>query len=119
MQLFSWVMGVAALGINLHALVALVRGLRADDVARIARLSRRVGWMAAGFVLLLGVGLAGSILTRDAQPGGEPSDQATRFARNISETVNTIAFGVFAVVLPCIVAVALRLRARRAPPPQA
>jgi len=30
-----------------------------------------------------------------------------------------IAFGVFAVVLPCIVAVVLRLRARRAPPPQA
>jgi hypothetical protein len=113
MQIMTWLTGAAALGINLHALVALVRGLRASDMTVVARHARRRGWSAAGFALLLGAGLADTILTNRARQGDEPTADATRLATDISHAMNTTAFGVMAVVLPCIVAAVLSMRARR------
>jgi hypothetical protein len=114
MQTYSWIVGAVALGINVHALVAFVRGLRARDADAIARHARRCGWSAAGFAVLLGAGLAASVLMNDAHRQDTPADRAARLGMTISEIMNTVAFGVVVAALPSIAAVVLRLRAARA-----
>jgi|SRR5580704_5635804 hypothetical protein len=113
MQIYYWLVSAAALGINVHALVALVRGMRARDAATIARHARRCGWSIAGVVLLLAAGLAATFLTNDIYRSDGPEARATRLAMMISELMNCVAFIVILALLPSIAAAVLHVRAQR------
>lgn len=116
MQILSSLTGVVALGINVHAVAALVLGIRSRDAVALARHARRCAWSAAGFVLLSAVGLAASVITNDEFRGDDPARRAARLAMSISEGMNCTAFTVLAVSLPLVAAAVLRWRARQAGP---
>jgi hypothetical protein len=113
MQVLSWLIGILALGINAHAVVALVRGLRARDAAAVTRQARRCGWSVAAFIVVMGAGLAASTLTRGALRGDGPSARAERIASTIAELLNCAAFTVLGTSLPGVAAAVLHVRARR------
>ena len=110
MQVLSSLTGAVALGINAHAVSALVRGLLSRDAATVARHARRCAWSAAGFVLLAAVGLAASVVTNDEFRGDDPAQRASRLAMSISEAMNCTAFTVLAVSLPLVAAAVLHWR---------
>ena len=110
MQILSSLTEAVALGINVHAVAALVLGLLSRDAAIIARHARRCAWSAAGFVLLAAVGLAASALTNDEFRGGDSAQRASRLAMSISEVMNCTAFTVVAVSLPLVAAAVLHWR---------
>lgn len=114
MEILSWLTSAVALGINAHAVAALVIGIRARDAPIVARYARRCAWSAACFAGLMGIGLAASFLTNDAYQGDSPTERASRLAMLISEVINTTAFAVLVSLLPLIAAAVLHLRALRA-----
>lgn len=99
METLSLIAGASLIGVNVHALAALVTGLRARDAAVVSRLSRRCAWSAGGFVLLSAAGL-GLALLDDAPHGDDPASRATRLAMVISESMNMAAFAVLGSALP-------------------
>lgn len=111
MNAFAWFVMALALAINLHAIVALVLGSERRGAAYVTKLARHVWLSAAGFALVSGVFVV-ALGVSDA-PGGEgPSDRARRLAVEIAEMVNTAAFMLVACILPVVVALVLRRRAR-------
>jgi hypothetical protein len=114
MPLRSWLVGVLALAANVHAVVALVLGLRSRDADVMARYARRCVSSIAGFALL-GCGTsAASLVIRVSGGPVEPSRKATILASGISELMNCSALVVVVGALSFIAAYVLRLRARRA-----
>jgi hypothetical protein len=114
MDWLGWIHTVAAVGLNLHAVAALVlsRG-KATSVVR--RWAQRSGWLVLAFFGLSGVVLG--LVVRggaSAVESADPSVRATQFARQISEGINCAAIIVLASVLPVIVAFWLGWKARRA-----
>ncbi len=113
MEIFPSLLGVAAIGINTHAIAALVLGLRARDAPSIARHARRCLWSAGGLTAFAFAGLGASMLTNDAYRGDDPTARASRVAMTISEAMNVTAFAVMVVLLPLAVGLALHVRAWR------
>ncbi len=109
--ILSWLTGAVALGVNVHALVALVRGMRERDVATIARYARRCGWSVAGLVAVVGAGLAVSTFANGAPADERPEDHAARLASTVAMAINGVGFTVVGVLLPSVAALMLRRRA--------
>lgn len=111
MEILPAIVGAASLGVNVHAIVALVRGLRASNAADVKRHARRCAWSVAGCVLLMGGATAASLLS--APSGGKPEERASQVAMAISDAMNSAAFTLFVVLLPAAAAVLLYVRAAR------
>jgi predicted sugar kinase len=113
MEILSLLLTVVAVGSNLHAVAALVLGVRAKDAADVARHARRCGWSAAATTLLALGGFALAFAIGGVPRGEDPVDRASHLAALISETINCAAFALLAALLPVVVAVVLTRRAAR------
>ncbi|MFT3775196.1 MAG: hypothetical protein QM820_58355 [Minicystis sp.] len=113
MAFVSWLVGAVALAVDIHAVVALIAGLRADEAPVVAKHARRCMWSEPALVVMAFVGVATTILTAKPLPSDPTADRAARLAMVISEIVNTLAFTVVGALLPVIAAVVLHVRARR------
>ena len=114
MSWLGWIHTAAAVGLNLHAVAALVlaRGTTSAPVAR--RWARRSGWLVLAYLVLSGVVVA--LVVRGGASAAEPADpsmHASQLAQQISEGINCAAVFVLGSVLPGIVAIWLGLKARR------
>lgn len=112
MSVWPSLTGAVVLGVNVHAMVALVLGLRAHDATAIARHARRCVWSTAGAVLICGVAPV-AVAIAEAPRGDLPEERATRLAMVISEAMNAAAFAVAVVLLPVVAAGVLHVRAAR------
>jgi len=113
MEFFGTLTGAAALGINVHAALALFLGMRSRDAAVIARYARRCAWSAAGFAALSAIEIAAPFFA-SAPRSDNPTERATRLAMAISESMNCGALLVPTVLLPLVAAVVLFRRAWKA-----
>lgn len=111
MSWIAWIYMAAAVGLNLHAVSAIVLS-RGKPLPVVHRWARRSGWLVGGFLGLSGVVIA--LAVRGGADATDPSMRAEQLARQISEGVNCAAVSVLGSVLPVIVTLWLGWRARRA-----
>lgn len=109
----SWLLTAAAVGVNLHAVTALV--LSRDKPAPVVRRwARRSAWLAGAFVVLWGIVIVSLVRSGTSATGAaDPAMRAAELARQISEGINCAAFGVLGSMLPVVVALWLGWKARR------
>jgi hypothetical protein len=100
------------IGVNVHAAVALARGMRAQEAPVVVRHARRCVWSALGVAALCGAATVAFPLL-NASRWGDPLWSATVLANMISEAMNCMAFGPVVLAVPVVAAVVLRRRARR------
>jgi hypothetical protein len=114
MSWLGWIHTAAAVGINLHAVAALVLS-RGKPLPVVRRWARRSGWLVGGFLGLSGVVVA--LVVRggaSAMESADPSMRAAQLGRQISEVMNCAALVVLVSTLPFIGALWLWWKARRA-----
>lgn len=116
----GWISIVAAVGLNLHAVAALVLS-RGEPAPVVSRWARRSGWLAAAFVLLTcGAFVLLTWSGVSAVHDADPSMRAMEFARMISNGINCVFVGSTGALLPVVVALWLARKARaRGPTPVA
>jgi hypothetical protein len=108
----GWISTVAAVGLNLLAIAALVLS-RGEPVAVVSSWARRIGWLALAFVLLattafvvlgwIGIGNMNA---------ADPSMRAMMLARVISDGMNCFCLGSTGALLPVVAALWLARKAR-------
>jgi len=112
MEPLSFLVGASLVGVNVHALAALVAGLRSRDPVAVAKLSRRCVLSAGGFALLTATVLGASL--RHELPGeDDPASRATRLAMGLSVGMNIAAFALVGCVLPLAAAAVLAAYRKR------
>jgi hypothetical protein len=101
----------AVIGVNLHAILALVLA-RGKAAPALPPLARRSALLAFGFIVLSGVLCALSVqqVTRGAN-SGDPVAFAGMLARQISEGINCAAFSALGALLPVFAALWLSAKA--------
>ena len=116
----GWISIVADVGLNLHAIAALVLS-RAKPAAVVSLWARRSGWLAAAFVLVAcGAFVFLTWSGVSAVHAVDPSMRAMQFARMISNGINCMFVGSTGALLPIVVALWLARKARaRGPTPVA
>jgi hypothetical protein len=112
MDLWSAISSVATIGVNIHAAVALARGMRAQEAPVVARHARRCAWSVLGVAALCAAATVAFPLL-NASRWGDPVATATVLANMISEAMNCMVLGVVVLAFPVVVTVVLRRRARR------
>lgn len=111
MTWLNWLLPLAAGGVNLHALAALVlsRGKAGPELRGWAR---RSGWLAGALVVLVGVGVV-IVVRGTPTDSADPAAQASRWVNQLVEGINCAAFGALASALPVVVALWMGGKVRR------
>jgi hypothetical protein len=102
---------LAAIGGNVHALVAALSVRRLAPASTLQRLARRCG-ISVLLIVVLALSLF-PVALREGFAATEPDQKATRLARALSEAFNCGAVAVLGCVLPAAVALWFWWRARR------
>lgn len=114
MNWLSSSLSIFAVGVNLHALVALVLCWRKSG-PELRSWARRSRWLAVAFTLLSGVVLVVVVRPGEsAETISDPAARAATLANQIAQGLNCAAFGAVGSVLPAVVAFWLWRKARSA-----
>jgi hypothetical protein len=114
MNWLNWCLSIFAVGVNLHALVALVLCWRKSG-PELRSWARRSRWLAVTLPVLSGVVVVFVVrLGESPETISDPAARASRLASQIAQGLNCAAFGAVASVLPAVVAFWLWRRARSA-----
>ena len=113
----SWLGSIytsAALGLNLHAVAAIVLS-RGKPLPVVRRWAQRSGWLVLAFLGLSGVVIALVVRSgASAVDAADPSMRAEQLGRQISEVMNCATVTIVGSALPGFVALWLGRRVRRA-----
>jgi hypothetical protein len=115
MNALDWAAPILMLGVNAHAVVALVLGFRRRPSSDVGRLARRTALSVVVVVLAMAVDLVARVGRLATLAGGVPvadgaSQKAMRLSMLISAILNTAALTAVACLLPIVVALILHYR---------